>query len=121
MDIAQVVLPYMATYSLSSSLIVHEFFAASNQEFEFQDEHVQLHHPREWFIAPISIIERAIELTASNEAEKYTYNELPLAGSESSCQWLFRREVTPWSVRRISGIRILSFPKSPPDSSLLCA
>ena len=53
---------------------IHEFFAASNQEFEVQDEHGQLHHPREWFIAPISIIERAIELMASNEAEKYTYN-----------------------------------------------
>lgn len=53
---------------------IHGFFASCNQEFEVKDEHGNLHYPREWFIAPLQIIEKAIELMASNEADLYEYN-----------------------------------------------
>lgn len=53
---------------------IHDFFSKSNVSFEVIDKSGNTHHPKEWFIAPLSIIEEAISLIVSDDISKYEYN-----------------------------------------------
>ncbi|WP_304109134.1 GIY-YIG nuclease family protein [Phascolarctobacterium succinatutens] len=53
---------------------IHDFFSKSNVSFEVIDKLGNIHHPKEWFIAPLSIIEEAISLIVNDDITKYEYN-----------------------------------------------
>ncbi|SNS87358.1 T5orf172 domain-containing protein [Anaerovirgula multivorans] len=53
---------------------IHNFFKEVNVAFEVIDKNGDKHYPREWFIAPLSVIEEAIKLVVEQKIEKYTYN-----------------------------------------------
>ena len=53
---------------------IHDFFSKSNISFEVIDKDGNIHHPKEWFIAPLSIIEEAISLIVNDDISKYEYN-----------------------------------------------
>lgn len=53
---------------------IHDFFSKSNVSFEVVDKDGNVHHPKEWFIAPLSIIEEAINLIINDDITKYEYN-----------------------------------------------
>ena len=53
---------------------IHDFFSKSNISFEVIDKDGNIHHPKEWFIAPLSIIEEAISLIVNDDISKYVYN-----------------------------------------------
>ena len=53
---------------------IHDFFSRSNISFEVIDKDGNIHHPKEWFIAPLSIIEEAISLIVNDDISKYEYN-----------------------------------------------
>lgn len=53
---------------------IHQFFGASNVEFDVRDDKGEMHHPREWFIAPLPIIEEAISLLANNKGDGCSYD-----------------------------------------------
>jgi hypothetical protein len=54
--------------------LLHNFFGKSCLNIDVFDEKKRRHTPREWFIAPIDIIEQAIELIISGEVVKYSYD-----------------------------------------------
>ena len=56
-------------------LLIHKFFGNSCLNFDIFDEKGNRHSPREWFIIPLDIIERAIELIISGEIINYTYDD----------------------------------------------
>ena len=53
--------------------LLHNFFGKSCLNIDVFDEKKRRHTPREWFIAPIEVIEQAIELIISGEVIKYKY------------------------------------------------
>lgn len=53
---------------------VHALFRMSNPSFTVLGEDGKQHYPKEWFIAPLSIIDRAIELIASGQGDGYYYD-----------------------------------------------
>lgn len=54
--------------------LLHNFFGKSCLNIDIFDEKKRRHTPREWFVAPIEIIEQAIELIISGEVVEYEYN-----------------------------------------------
>lgn len=62
----------LKTRALENNL--HAFFSECNVEIEVIDNHGKPHHPREWFVAPLEIIEQAIKLSLEGEIGKYKYN-----------------------------------------------
>ena len=56
-------------------LMLHTFFGKSCLNFDIFDEKGVRHSPREWFIIPLNIIERAIELIISGEIINYKYDD----------------------------------------------
>ena len=56
-------------------LLLHTFFGKSCLNFDIFDEKGNRHSPREWFIVPLDIIERAIELIISGEVINYKYDD----------------------------------------------
>ena len=54
--------------------LLHNFFGNSCLEIDVFDEKGTRHTPREWFIAPIEVIEQAIELIISGEIINFTYD-----------------------------------------------
>ncbi|SDX74245.1 GIY-YIG nuclease family protein [Flavobacterium degerlachei] len=56
--------------------LLHNFFGKSCLNVDIFDEKKRRHTPREWFIAPIDVIEQAIELIISGEVVKYSYDEV---------------------------------------------
>jgi hypothetical protein len=56
--------------------LLHNFFGKSCLNLDIFDEKKRRHTPREWFIAPIDVIEQAIELIISGEVMKYSYDEV---------------------------------------------
>jgi hypothetical protein len=54
--------------------LLHNFFGKSCLNIDVFDEKKRRHTPREWFIAPIDVIEQAIELIISGEVVKYSYD-----------------------------------------------
>jgi len=54
--------------------LIHNFFGTSCLEVDVFDGNGKRHTPREWFIAPIEVIEQAIELIISGKIIKYRYD-----------------------------------------------
>jgi len=53
---------------------IHSFFNEVNVEFEVYDKDGNKHYPREWFIAPLSVIEEVIQLIVDDKISQYEYN-----------------------------------------------
>lgn len=53
---------------------IHQFFGKVNVNFEVYDREGSKHYPREWFIAPLDIIQEAIQLIVDGKTDKYMYN-----------------------------------------------
>ena len=53
---------------------IHQFFRDVNVNFEVYDKEGNIHHPREWFVAPLEIIQEAIQLIVDGEIDKYMYD-----------------------------------------------
>ena len=56
--------------------LIHQFFGNTCLDIDIIDGNGELHRPREWFIAPLSMIEEAIELIVSGEIVNYRYDDL---------------------------------------------
>lgn len=55
-------------------LILHKFFGAVCLELDVFDRDGRRHTPREWFIAPLAVIEEAIRLTLTGEILYFTFD-----------------------------------------------
>jgi hypothetical protein len=53
---------------------IHEFFEEVNVVLEVKDDLGAIYHPREWFIAPLEIIQEAIQLIIDGQIEHYKYD-----------------------------------------------
>jgi hypothetical protein len=53
---------------------IHSFFNKVNVEFEVYDKDGNKHYPREWFIAPLSVIQEVIQLIVDDKISQYEYN-----------------------------------------------
>jgi len=62
----------MNTHKLE--LLLHNFFGSSCLNVDVFDAIGNRHTPREWFIAPLDIIEHAVQLIISSEIVKYRYD-----------------------------------------------
>ncbi len=62
----------MNTHKLES--LLHNFFGSSCLNVDVFDNLGNRHTPREWFIAPLDIIEQAVHLIISGEIVKYRYD-----------------------------------------------
>lgn len=56
--------------------LLHNFFGTACLNIDIFDEKNKRYAPREWFIAPLSIIERAIELIINGGVVKYRYDSV---------------------------------------------
>ena len=54
--------------------MLHNFFGSSCLELDVFDEKGKRHTPREWFIAPIEVIEQAIELIINGKIVNYKFD-----------------------------------------------
>lgn len=54
--------------------LIHQFFGNSCLDIDIIDTHGKTHRPREWFIAPLDVIEEAIELIVNGKIVDYRYN-----------------------------------------------
>lgn len=63
----------MDTHKLEQ--LLHNFFGNSCLELDIFDEKGVRHTPREWFIAPLEIIEKALDLIISGEVVEYVYDD----------------------------------------------
>ncbi|MBU3131970.1 GIY-YIG nuclease family protein [Clostridium gasigenes] len=54
--------------------LLHNFFGESCLEIEITDKNGDKHKPREWFIAPLEIIENAIKLIINGQIINYKYD-----------------------------------------------
>jgi hypothetical protein len=54
--------------------LIHNFFGSSCLNIDVFDEKGRRYTPREWFIAPYEVIEKAIALIISGEVVKYRYH-----------------------------------------------
>ncbi|CAN6135284.1 Bacteriophage T5, Orf172 DNA-binding [Methylophilaceae bacterium] len=57
-------------------LLLHTFFGESCLEVSVKDLNGKEHKPREWFIAPMRVIEVAVRLLINGEIINYSYNNL---------------------------------------------
>jgi len=55
--------------------LLHNFFGNSCLELDVFDEKGKRHTPREWFIAPMEVIEQAIELIINGKIVNYKFDE----------------------------------------------
>ena len=55
-------------------LLLHNFFGSSCLDIEITDEKGRIHRPREWFLAPLPIVEQAIALIISGKVVEYLYD-----------------------------------------------
>lgn len=53
---------------------IHRFFREVNVEFEVHDSEGKIYYPREWFIAPLPVIEESIQLIVDEKSKEYKYN-----------------------------------------------
>lgn len=76
MDEVRIVMTYkcfnMNTHKLE--LLLHNFFGNSCLNVDVFDALGNRHTPREWFIAPLGIIEQAVQLIISGDIVKYRYD-----------------------------------------------
>jgi len=56
--------------------LLHNFFGSSCLNIDIYDNNRQSHTPREWFIAPLSVIEDAIHFIVNGEIVNYKYNRV---------------------------------------------
>lgn len=56
--------------------LLHRFFGRSCLNVEVTDKDGRRHLPREWFIAPIDVIQKAVELLAAGTIAGYMYDEV---------------------------------------------
>jgi len=54
--------------------LLHKFFGKSCLNIEILDNNKIAHNPREWFIAPLDVIDEAIELIVSGKIIEYRYD-----------------------------------------------
>ncbi|MNR16265.1 hypothetical protein D3C85_1328550 [compost metagenome] len=54
--------------------LLHNFFGKACLNIDIFDENKKRYTPREWFIAPLVVIEQAIELIISGEVINYSYD-----------------------------------------------
>ena len=54
--------------------LIHNFFGSSCLNIDVFDENNKRFTPREWFIAPLNVIEQAIELVINGKIVKYKYD-----------------------------------------------
>ncbi|PKH68145.1 hypothetical protein CXF59_04930 [Flavobacterium sp. ALD4] len=54
--------------------LLHNFFGKACLNIDIYDEKKQRHSPQEWFIAPLEVIEQAIQLIINREVVKYKYD-----------------------------------------------
>ena len=54
--------------------LLHQFFGKACLNIDIFDNNGKRHMPREWFIAPLKVIERAIKLLLSGEIVNYSYD-----------------------------------------------
>lgn len=54
--------------------LLHRFFAEVCLDLEVADNKGRIHQPREWFLVPLDLINRAIELIASQQIQHYQYD-----------------------------------------------
>lgn len=54
--------------------LLHNFFGSSCLNIDIFDENKIRHTPREWFIAPLEVIEQSIQLIISGEIVNYKYD-----------------------------------------------
>src|SRR5690606_23739743 len=54
--------------------LLHNFFGNSCLNIDVFDNKGMRHTPREWFIAPLAIIEQAIHMIVSGEIVQYKYD-----------------------------------------------
>ncbi|MEA1983887.1 MAG: GIY-YIG nuclease family protein [Campylobacterota bacterium] len=55
--------------------LIHQFFGNSCLDIDIIDGNGQLHRPREWFIAPLEVIEEAIELIVNGKIVDYQFDK----------------------------------------------
>jgi hypothetical protein len=66
------------TYNMNTQKfeqLLHNFFGASCLNIDIYDEKLRRHMPQEWFIAPIEIIDKAIELIITGQIIHYKYDQ----------------------------------------------
>ena len=56
--------------------LIHKFFGNSCLDIDIVDKKGNIHRPREWFVAPLSVIEEAIDLIISGKIIDYRYDEV---------------------------------------------
>ena len=56
--------------------LIHNFFSQSCLNIDVFDSEGKRYTPREWFIAPLAIIDEAIQLIITGEIMGYWYDEL---------------------------------------------
>lgn len=56
--------------------LLHNFFGQSCLDIEITDKNGNRHKPREWFIAPLEIIEEAIKLILNGQIINYKYDNI---------------------------------------------
>ena len=54
--------------------LLHTFFGTSCLEVSIADDEGKIHRPREWFIAPIEVIETAVKMAISGDILNYRYD-----------------------------------------------
>jgi len=56
--------------------LLHRFFIDVCLDLEVTDNKRRIHQPREWFVAPLNIINQAIELIVNKQIQHYRYDTL---------------------------------------------
>jgi hypothetical protein len=56
--------------------LLHNFFGASCLNFDIYDEKLHRHMPQEWFIAPLHVIDQAIEMIITEKIIHYKYDTI---------------------------------------------
>lgn len=54
--------------------LLHRFFIEVCLDLEVTDNKGRIHQPREWFIAPLNVINQAIELIVNKQIQHYRYD-----------------------------------------------
>jgi hypothetical protein len=54
--------------------LIHNFFGSSCLDVDIYDNNGRRHNPKEWFLAPLKVIDEAINLLISGEIVKYQYD-----------------------------------------------
>ena len=67
------------TYNMNTQKfeqLLHNFFGSACVNIDIYDEKSQRRMPQEWFVAPLDIIDRAVELIITGEIVKYVYDNI---------------------------------------------